>query len=137
MPILVICCLVYIGAGCSVFGFVIITGPKQYHTSPVFRQRYKFALSRWHPTYYWWGAGVVAKNLLMCLVPVISSDGLVQMVLLALYFAPPFLVSVHIFPWRAILANWNDLILSSMFLMIIFLSSFFVDSPSSSTSSGG
>ena len=45
-----------------------------------FRERWKFMLTRWRPSMYFWGSVVITRNLLVAFAGVISDQARVQLV---------------------------------------------------------
>jgi hypothetical protein len=133
MPFTVASTAIFILGGVSAYMYVIVQGPSKYHASDSFRKRFQFVLKRWHPTYYWFGALVLVRNLLMCLVGVVSTEGLTQVLMLTLIFAPSFCATLVVKPWRDIVANWTDGLLSGAFLLIMFLAAMVAEDPTNST----
>jgi hypothetical protein len=133
LPLTIFVILFFVVGGGGIYGYVVVMGPTKYHSSQIFRQRFRFVLARWHPTWYWWGALQVARNLAMCLVPVVTSEGVVQLTLLFAIYTPMYFITLNIWPWRAALANVNDAILSAVLVFVVFLSCFFVIEAKEST----
>jgi hypothetical protein len=94
LPLTIVMSLGYIGLFVGTYGYVLLMGPRKFHESQVFRARFRFVMSRWHPTYYWWGALQVTRNLAMCLVPIVTTDGLIQLALTVAIFMPLYLVTL-------------------------------------------
>jgi len=133
IPFTVLSTAIFILGGVSGYMYVIVQGPSKYHSSDAFRKRFQFVLKRWHPTYYYFGALVLIRNLAMCLVSVVSTQGLTQVLMLTLIFAPIFCATLVVKPWRDIVANWTDGLLSGAFLLIMFLAAMVAEDPTNST----
>jgi hypothetical protein len=133
LPLMLLAALFFIIGGGAVHSYVVVKGPKMFHSSESFRQRFRFVINRWHPTYYWYGSVGVLRSLCLCLVPVVTTNGLIQLVLTMLVFAPMTLFTIRKWPWREVVANWYDAILSSSFLFILFLAAFLVEPASGDT----
>merc|ERR1719253_102404 len=113
--------LMFIGLSVISYGYVIVKGPQKFHADAVFRQRFKFVMNRWHPTWYYWGSIQLTRNILLCLVPVAFTEGQTQLYMMYFVFSPVLLSTLCAWPWRERIANLNDFILSSCFLTILTL----------------
>jgi hypothetical protein len=133
LPFTIVSIAIFICGGVGAYLYVIILGPSRYHESEAFRKRFQFVLKRWHPTYFFFGAVVLVRNLLMCMVSVVSSEGITQVLLLTIIFAPVFFTTLVVKPWRDIVANWTDGILSAAFLFVMFLAAMCAEDASNST----
>merc|ERR1719478_1012453 len=121
MPLVVGVLLMFVGLSVISYGYVVVRGPVKFHADPVFRQRFKFVMNRWHPTWYYWGALQLARNLLLCIVPVAFTDGVTQLCMTFFVYAPVLFWTLLTWPWRQAVANYNDSVLSACFLSIVFM----------------
>merc|ERR1719253_447589 len=100
MPLIVCILLMFVGLSVVSYGYVIVKGPQKFHADAVFRQRFKFVMNRWHPTWYYWGSIQLARNLLLCVVPVAFTDGATQLYMMMFVFMPIFILTLMTWPWR-------------------------------------
>jgi len=119
LPIAVICILVYVVGFVCLYLWVILRAPQKFLASSSFRMKFRFILSRWHPSCWFWGIFVLFRNVLCSLVPSMTADGMLQMLLLIFIIYPVFVVQVRIWPWRDEIANKQDMVLSAALLLTI------------------
>eukprot|EP00931_Biecheleriopsis_adriatica_P020916 TRINITY_DN13830_c1_g1_i1.p1 TRINITY_DN13830_c1_g1~~TRINITY_DN13830_c1_g1_i1.p1 ORF type:complete len:807 (+),score=154.43 TRINITY_DN13830_c1_g1_i1:110-2422(+) len=133
LPVATLGILVYMVGFASLYVYVIVRAPALYQEGSGFKQRFGFLLNRWHPRTYYWGVIFLTRNILCSLVPSMTTDPILQIMLLIAVVLCAFTAQVRYWPWRESMSNKMD----SMFnvaLLITLFSALASQGPSSSPS---
>eukprot|EP00931_Biecheleriopsis_adriatica_P019215 TRINITY_DN13172_c1_g1_i1.p1 TRINITY_DN13172_c1_g1~~TRINITY_DN13172_c1_g1_i1.p1 ORF type:complete len:1242 (-),score=216.78 TRINITY_DN13172_c1_g1_i1:42-3767(-) len=123
--------LAYIVGVASLFVWVVLRAPALHQQSSTFKIRFAFLLKRWHPSCWYWGIFFLMRNVLCSLVPSITSDGVLQLLMLIAVIVSSMLAQVRLWPWRESLSNNMDCMFSTA-LLVILVMGLAIKSPSTS-----
>jgi len=105
----------------ALLAWVLHTGPKKYHVDLTFRKRFAFLVTKWNPRWYYWGLVIMIRNLLVSLIAVMTTQPLMQFVLMILFFSPVFALTLANAPWREEGLNYLDMFISATLLITVLL----------------
>jgi len=77
-------------------------------SAPQFRARFKFLFNRWRPKKYFWGMGVISRNLLIAFAAVVSANPSTQLCYIVSVCAMFLLVTATHQPWLSQILNHFD-----------------------------
>eukprot|EP00931_Biecheleriopsis_adriatica_P011821 TRINITY_DN1128_c0_g1_i8.p1 TRINITY_DN1128_c0_g1~~TRINITY_DN1128_c0_g1_i8.p1 ORF type:complete len:1253 (+),score=250.76 TRINITY_DN1128_c0_g1_i8:76-3834(+) len=131
VPVAVLGILVYMVGFASLYIYVIVRAPVLYQEGSDFKQRFGFLLNRWHPRTYYWGVIFLSRNILCSLVPSMTTDPILQLMLLIAVVVCTFMAQVRYWPWRESMSNKMDCMFN-MALLVTLISALALQGPSSS-----
>jgi len=115
----------------SLYIYVIVRAPVLYQEGSGFKQRFGFLLNRWHPRTYYWGVIFLTRNILCSLVPSMTTDPILQIMLLIAVVLGAFTAQVRYWPWRENMSNRMDCMFN-IALLVTLSSALASQGPSSS-----
>jgi len=118
LPAAAVAILIYIIAFGAVYIYIVVIAPSRSRDAS-FQTRFAFLLQRWHPACHLWGVVFIMRNVLCSLVPSITPDALLQLVLLLALIFPSFVMQVRIWPWREHIANKQDMVLTMALILTL------------------
>lgn len=96
--------------------------------------RYRFLLFRFRPELPNWSGVYLLRNLLICIIPVMSpDDSTVQTVLMTTLLMTFLVLQVHFWPWRTRMLNVLDTVMLAALLLVISAGQAFVPMPEDKT----
>lgn len=117
IPLAIVGVIVYIFASLALFIYVVAVTPSRYQVDEGFRMQYRFLLDRWHPEVWYWGVLNLIRNVLVSLVPAMTTDGQLQLLLVMVFVFPLFVAQLRIGPWRDGPPNTQDSIMTASLLL--------------------
>jgi hypothetical protein len=119
-PILIVVYLliVYVCGTYAFFAWVVLRSrAKIMETS--FRHRYRFILARWRPECIYWGLLMLARNLIIALIPIcIRTEQVFQACAFAFILSLHALGEARYMPWRAYSNNIIEIVISMLLVLM-------------------
>eukprot|EP00929_Paragymnodinium_shiwhaense_P024326 TRINITY_DN15002_c0_g1_i1.p1 TRINITY_DN15002_c0_g1~~TRINITY_DN15002_c0_g1_i1.p1 ORF type:complete len:1276 (-),score=262.81 TRINITY_DN15002_c0_g1_i1:201-4028(-) len=111
--------MVFVVGMYSVLVYAVYTSPAHW-ADMGFRKRFRFAFGRWRPSTCYWGLIMLARNLLVSLVPALISDGMTFRVSAVIFLTVGHAIGEAWYqPW---LTCMNNVVEISMSLLLVLIS---------------